>query len=58
MTVPEIRRLIYRLVWAYLPAPFFTLMWSVWRRQHQQIAKDYHYKRRLALYKCVLALQT
>ena len=48
MTIPEIRRLIYRLVWAYNPEHFFTLVWSVWRRQHQQIAKDCHYKRRLA----------
>ena len=61
MTVPEIRRLICRLVWAKLPTHYFTLMWSVWRRRHQQIAQDYHYKRRLVLYQarlCQPVLQT
>ena len=48
MTVPEVRRLLNRLVWAESPPPAFTLHWSRWRRRHQARARQCHYKRRLS----------
>ncbi len=48
LTVPEVRRLLYRLVWQGLPPPEQTLAWSDWRRRHQAIARRCHYQRRLA----------
>ncbi len=48
MSVAEIRKLLWRLVWAVEPAAGFILGWSVWRRRHQAVARDCHYKRRLA----------
>ena len=48
LTVPEVRRLLWRLVWRYAPAPAFVLAWSLWRRRHQAQARRSHYKRRLA----------
>src|SRR3954454_2748185 len=38
LTVPEVRRLIWRLVWARPPDPVRALAWSDWRRRHQQRA--------------------
>lgn len=46
LTVPEVRRLLWRLVWVAMPVAAFVLGWSVWRRQHQACAKHYHYKKR------------
>lgn len=46
LTVPEVRRLLCRLVWGLLPAPRFVLHWSVWRRKHQAIAQRCHWQRR------------
>ena len=48
MSVAEIRKLLWRLVWALQPAVAFILKWSEWRRRHQAVARDCHYKRRLA----------
>jgi len=45
-TVPERRRLLWRLVWAHPPDPERVLAWSVWRRWHQQRARRCHWKRR------------
>jgi SRSO17 transposase len=45
-TVPELRRLLWRLVWAHPPDPDHALAWSVWRRRHQQRARRSHWKRR------------
>jgi hypothetical protein len=45
-TVPELRRLLWRLVWAHPPDPERVLAWSVWRRRHQQRARRCHWKRR------------
>jgi hypothetical protein len=42
VTVPEVRRLVYRLVWQLPPQPEHILHWSVWR--HQQRAKRSHYR--------------
>jgi len=48
LTVPEVRRLIWELVWRDPPRWSKTLEWSCWRRKHQARAKRCHYKRRLA----------
>ena len=49
LTVPEVRRLLCRLVWAteHLPNP--VLKWSIWRRRHQARAMRSHYRRRLKI---------
>ena len=47
LTVPEVRRLLYRLVWKPHPSDESVLLWSRWRRRHQAIARFCHYKRRL-----------
>ena len=48
LTVPEVRRLLWRLAWRSLPPPEFVLDWSHWRRRHQAQARRCHYQRRLA----------
>ncbi len=48
LTVPEVRRLLWRLVWPLPPPPEFVLAWSRWRRRHQAQARRCHYQRRLA----------
>jgi hypothetical protein len=45
LTVPELRRLLVRLVWLPPRSPAFTLGWSVWRRRHQATARRCHYQR-------------
>ena len=47
-TVPEVRRLLCRLIWCKIPAQAHTMAWSCWRRRHQARAKYYHYRTRLA----------
>jgi len=49
LTVPEVRRLVYRLVWQAPPQPIPILHWSTWRRRHQLRAQRCHYRRRLAM---------
>jgi hypothetical protein len=46
--VPEVRRLVYRLVVRMLAPPEAVLHWSRWRRLHQARATRAHYQRRLA----------
>lgn len=46
-TVPEVRRLLCRLIWGRPPPLDQALDWSVWRRRHQARAKRSHYQRRL-----------
>ncbi|WP_168219026.1 hypothetical protein [Limnoglobus roseus] len=48
MSVPEVRKLLARLVWAFAPLAKQVLAWSVWRRRHQHRARDCHYKKREA----------
>ena len=48
VTVPEVRRLLTRLVWRENQPPDFVLYWLWWRRRHQARAQQYHYKRRLS----------
>src|SRR5829696_2588159 len=47
LTVPELRRLLVRLVWAAAYPPGRVLAWSRWRRRHQKRAQDCHRQRRL-----------
>jgi hypothetical protein len=49
LTVPEVRRLLWWLVWGRMPPPEYVVGWSRWRRKHQAQAKRCHYKRRAAL---------
>jgi hypothetical protein len=49
LSVPEIRRLLWRVVLAVGHPAEHILAWSQWRRQHQAGAKYWHYKRRGAL---------
>ena len=46
LTVPEVRRLLVRLVWPVLPHAEDVLAWSHWRRHHQAVAQRCHYRRR------------
>ena len=46
LTVPEIRKLLLRLVWARLPDAGRALAWSEWRRRHQHRARACHYRKR------------
>jgi hypothetical protein len=46
LTVPEVRRLLWHLVWARPPDPKAARAWSHWRRRHQQRARRSHWKRR------------
>ena len=46
LTVPEVRRLLCRLLWLPRGNPALTIQWSGWRRRHQAQAKQCHYKKR------------
>jgi hypothetical protein len=48
LTLPEVRRLLSRLVWTDLPSVYHIMAWSYWRRRHQARAMRYHYRTRLA----------
>jgi hypothetical protein len=48
LTVSEVRRLWYRLVWQVTHSVEQILAWSFGRRRHQARAKAAHYRRRLA----------
>ena len=48
-TVPEVRRLLTRLIWTANHPADFVLSWSQWKRKHQARAKESHYQRRLSL---------
>src|SRR5215217_5536120 len=47
LSVPEIRRLLWRLVLATKQTIGQILDWSAWRRWHQGMAQFYHYKQRV-----------
>jgi hypothetical protein len=49
VSVPELRRLLWRLVLAVPHTARHLLAWSQWRQHHQRVAQDDHYKRREAL---------
>jgi hypothetical protein len=46
LSVPEIRHLLWLLVWRKTVEHSLVLAWSVWRRKHQARAQFYHYQRR------------
>ncbi len=46
LTVPELRRLLWHLVFPPRPAIEAILAWSRWRRRHQQRARRSHWRRR------------
>jgi hypothetical protein len=48
LSVPEVRRLLWRLVWVVVQPAEQVLRWSRWRRRHQAVAKAAHYKKRSA----------
>lgn len=50
LTVPEVRRLLFALVWHAPPTAQHVLHWSDWRRRHQARAKQAHIKRRQLKY--------
>jgi hypothetical protein len=46
-TIPEIRHLLWQLIWPHLQNVRKILGWSWWRRLHRTRAQYYHTKRRL-----------
>lgn len=46
LTVPEVRRLLFALVWQPPPSVDQVWQWSAWRRRHQARAKQAHTQRR------------
>ena len=48
LSVPEVRKLLLKLVWAFVTPTERVLGWSVWRRRHQHRARECHYKKREA----------
>ena len=48
LTVPEVRRLLWHLVWDRPPDPAAACAWSRWRHRHQQQARRSHWKRRIS----------
>jgi hypothetical protein len=46
LTVPEVRKLLLRVVWDRLTSAEQALAWSAWRRAHQQRAREYPYRKR------------
>ena len=46
LTVPEVRRLLWHLVWPSRQDIAAALAWSRWRRRHQQRARRCHWQRR------------
>src|SRR5260370_210750 len=50
LTVPEVRRLLWGVVWRAFPSVEQVLAWSAWRRHHQAVAKRCHYQRHGAIW--------
>jgi hypothetical protein len=48
LSVPEVRKLLLKVVWDRLPPIEQTLAWSEWRRRHQHRARACHYRKRNA----------
>lgn len=46
LSVPEVRKLLLKLVWDRLAPAEQTLAWSYWRRAHQHRARRCHYQKR------------
>lgn len=48
LSVPEVRKLLLRVVRAHAPPTARALGWSVWRRRHQHRVRLSHYRKRRA----------
>lgn len=46
LSLPEVRRLLWLLLWSRRAELEQVLAWSLWRRRHQRRAQICHYKRR------------
>ena len=46
VSLPELRRLLNRLVWLIQHLPDHVWHWSLWRRRKQFLAKRAHFKSR------------
>lgn len=46
LSVPEVRKLLLKLLWAAVPEDEEILAWSAWRRRHQHTARECHYRKR------------
>lgn len=44
-TLPEVQRLIWRLIWSTPPSLAAVCHWSFWRRRKQERARQCHYRR-------------
>lgn len=44
-TLPEVKRLLWTLLWSTLPTLFTVWHWSIWRRRKQERARQCHYQR-------------
>lgn len=47
LTVPEVRRLLEKVLWQRIAPVIHFLAWSYWRRRHQAIAQFHHYRKRM-----------
>jgi hypothetical protein len=47
LTVPEVRRLLEKVLWQQVVPLIHVWAWSYWRRRHQAIAQFHHYRKRL-----------
>lgn len=56
LTLPEIRRLLWQLIWQRPCGAEQVLQWSYWRRRHQTLAQHYHYQRRLSQSRAIVEL--
>ena len=56
LKVPEVRRLLTRLIWTPNRPADFVLYWSQWIRRHQARAQQSHYQSRLAQLATVVRL--
>ena len=48
LSVPNVRKLLLRVVWSALPEADRVLAWSAWRRRHEHRARACHYRKRKA----------
>jgi hypothetical protein len=48
LSVPEVRKLLLKVVWNLAPAVEKVFAWSEWRRAHQYRARRCHYKKHRA----------
>ena len=56
LSIPEIRRLLVRLVWTVQALPEPILAWSFWHRRKQARAKIAHYRHRQSVLSLYLRL--